>query len=119
MTRAVALAIALLAAVVATAQHPASPTIAVYALSRGKGVPEPTKAALSEIRAVLGQAEADGRVATMKTKRLGLEGETRTCVEFRDRDAAAAVTAQVRALAHGVDLLNVVEEPCRSEEKQP
>jgi hypothetical protein len=119
VTRRSGLAIALLAAAGAGAQAQDPPTLAVSALSRGKGVPAPTKAALAEIRVVLGQAQADGRVVAMASKRIGLEGETRTCVEFRDADAAAAMTARVRALAHGVDLLNVVEEPCRSEEKQP
>jgi hypothetical protein len=92
--------------------QPAS--IAIYTLSRGKGVPAETREAYKQIRATLEQRQAGNAVTAMQSQRIGLEGETRLCVEFRDHDDAQAALADIRRLSAGVDMLNVVEEPCPS-----
>ena len=110
--------------VVAMQQAPAAsgatpaPTLAVYALSRGKGVPDEARATLKDIRALLDAARQDGRVTDMASTRIGIEGETRLCVEFRDAAAADALGAEVRAAARDVELLNVVEERCPDGEER-
>lgn len=86
--------------------------IAVYALSRGKGVPEPTRGALKKARTLLEGAKQRGDVIRFKEARIGLEGETRLCVEARDGAAARALLQELRAIAENVELFNVALEPC-------
>jgi len=91
----------------------AQPTsLVVTTLSRGKGVPVDTRAVYKQIRAVLERWQATAAVTTLQANRIGLEGETRLCAEFRNRDDAQAAFAEIRKLSAGIDLLNVVEEPC-------
>jgi hypothetical protein len=85
---------------------------AVYALSRGKGVPEPTRGALRKARTLLEGAKQNGKVIRLKETRIGLEGETRLCVEAKDVAAARALLRELRAIAENVELFNVVVEPC-------
>jgi hypothetical protein len=87
--------------------------VAVYALSRGKGVPEPTRDAFRKARALLKDLERDGK-ARLEETRIGLEGETRLCAEFKDPGAARETLDKLRALSREVELMNVVEEPCRT-----
>jgi hypothetical protein len=87
-------------------------SFAVYALSRGQGVPELTRAALNRARAVLQEAHHGGVVVRLVEQRIGLEGETRLCAEFQDDLAAGEVLAQLKTLTRGVELLNLVVEPC-------
>lgn len=83
-------------------------------LSRGKGVPAQARDAYKQIRYVLERQQADGNVTALQSSRIGLEGETRLCAEFRNREDAQAALAEIRKLAAGVDLLNFAEEPCPS-----
>jgi hypothetical protein len=85
---------------------------AIYALSRGKGVPEPTRGALRKARTLLEGATRRGEVIRVKETRIGLEGETRLCVEAKDVAAARALLRDLRAIAENVELFNVVVEPC-------
>ena len=85
---------------------------AVYALSRGKGVPEPTRGALRKARTLLERAKQRGEVIRLKETRIGLEGETRLCVEAKDVAAARALLRDLRAIAENIELFNVVVEPC-------
>lgn len=89
-------------------------SITVEMLSRGKGVPDETRAVFKQIHALLEQHQARDNVTTMQTKRMGLEGETRLCAQFRDRDEAEAALAEIRKYATGVDLLNISTDPCPS-----
>ena len=92
-----------------------SPTyITIDALSRGKGVPAETREALKQIRALLERQQATAAVAAMQYQRIGIEGESRLCVEFRNASDAQAALAEIRKIAAGVDLLNVIEAPCPS-----
>lgn len=100
-------------AVPAPATSDAQPTsIVVTTLSRGKGVPAETRDAYKQIRVVLEQQQANATVTTLQAERIGLEGETRLCAEFKDTRDAQAALVEIRKLAAGVDLLNVVEAPC-------
>jgi hypothetical protein len=48
----------------------------------------------------------------MSKTRIGLEGETRLCVQAKDAAAARDLQQKVRSIAENVELFNVVEEPC-------
>ena len=85
---------------------------AVYALSRGKGVPERTRGALRRANTLLEGAKRRGEVIRLKEARIGLEGETRLCVEAKDVAAARALLRELRAIGENVELFNVVVEPC-------
>ena len=92
--------------------EPATPSVALYVLSRGKGVPEPARQVLREARAILEEAQYEGKVVGLKQTRIGLEGETRLCAVFNDREVAAEMIKRLRALTQGVELVNLVVEPC-------
>ena len=94
-------------------------SFSVYALSRGKGVPEVTRNALGQSVKIIEQAAADETniaegIANIKVyhQMIGLEGETRLCVEFNDPEVGKVLLRQVRDVTTGVDLINVVVEPC-------
>jgi hypothetical protein len=96
----------------ARAAEKSASEFAVYALSRGKGVPEPARGALRKARALVEGAKQRGEVIRFKEARIGLEGETRLCVEAKDVAAARALLRELRAIAENVELFNVVVEPC-------
>lgn len=85
---------------------------ALYALSRGKGVPDGARNAYEAAREQLKRAQADGLVSRFEESRIGLEGETRLCVEFANAQEAEKLMHRLRAMVDGVDLLNLIEEPC-------
>jgi hypothetical protein len=88
------------------------PSFAIYTLSRGKGVPPQARAAL---RQALELAELDlkhGVRVTIETTRIGLEGETRLCIDYKDSKRGTQAYERVRAMVKGIDLINVVPEPC-------
>lgn len=101
-----------------TATPPASLGFALYTLSRGKGVPDKARDALRQVREF---AEADrgrGLAVSIETTRIGLEGETRLCVEYKDPKAGSRALEQARALVRGIDLVNLVVEPCATSAPQ-
>ena len=85
---------------------------ALSALSRGKGVPEPTREALENAIAFLEEARQRGDVMSLKRTRIGLEGETRICVQAKDATVARELRREVQSIAGDVELFNIVEEPC-------
>lgn len=85
---------------------------ALYALSRGKGVPEATRDAFDKANTFLEQSRQRGDVLSLTKTRIGLEGETRLCVQAKDAAAARALQEQVWSIVGDVELFNVVEEPC-------
>jgi hypothetical protein len=85
---------------------------ALYALSRGKGVPEPTRNAFDKAHTLLAGAQQRGEVVKLTETRIGLEGETKLCVEAKTAPASRKLQSEVRRIAKGVDLFNVVEESC-------
>ena len=88
-------------------------SFAVYALSRGKGVPQEAWEVLQRVRGLVESDRKRGVGVKIERTPLGLEGETRLCAEYEDPRAAEKALARARDLAKGVDLLNVVVEPCR------
>ena len=90
----------------------ATSSFAVYALSRGRGVPEPTRSTWQAVWNLLESARRDGKVARLEQTRIGLEGEVRLCAEFDDPKLAREMLDRVRTRVTGVELLNLVEEPC-------
>jgi hypothetical protein len=86
--------------------------VAVYVLSRGAGVPEATRAARDKARALLRQLHAEKRALTLEETPIGLEGERRICATFSNAQDAADAAARLRAIGAGVELFNIVMEPC-------
>lgn len=91
---------------------PTHSSFSVYALSRGRGVPGEARQVLQESRRLLNQAQKKGEVKRIVDRRIGLEGETRLCVEFSDEQAAKRLFGQIQHLSDGVDLVNLKKEPC-------
>ena len=87
-------------------------SFSVYALSRGKGVPDEARQVLDHSRRLLKRAQEQGEVKQIVDRRIGLEGETRLCVEFSDEQAANRLFGQIQHFSDGVDLLNVKKELC-------
>jgi hypothetical protein len=87
--------------------------VAVYALSRGKGVPEPANRVFTQANALFRELHAAKQVVRVHpVERLGIEGERRLCAEFVDEQAARAAHARLLEMAQGIELLNVVIEAC-------
>jgi hypothetical protein len=84
----------------------------LYALSRGKGVPEAARDALEKSQTLLEDARQRGEVVKLTQTRLGLEGETKLCVQAKDAPASRKLQGEVRRIGKNVDLFNVVEESC-------
>ena len=91
---------------------PAPQSISVYALSRGKGVPDQAREVLDQSRALLKAAQEHGEVLRVIERRIGIEGETRLCAEFAHAESAQTMIDQIKQLGKGVDLINVKVEPC-------
>ncbi|MDH3503342.1 MAG: hypothetical protein OEZ41_00340 [Nitrospirota bacterium] len=91
---------------------PAPQSISVYALSRGKGVPDQAREVLAQSRTLLKAAQERGEVLRVVEQRIGIEGETRLCAEFSPAESARTIFDQIQQLGQGVDLLNVKVEPC-------
>ena len=87
-------------------------SFALYALSRGKGVPDTTRNALNRIRNKLEQAENKGGIMHIHQSRIGIEGEFRLCVEFNDAQSRTAMLTKIRELIKNVELLNLKIEAC-------
>ena len=94
------------------AQDPAAVHATVTTLSRGNGVPAESRAALKRIRALLEAGQATAAVTDLQTQRIGLEGESRLCIEFRNATEARPLLSEMHRLAAGIDLLDITETPC-------
>jgi hypothetical protein len=55
---------------------------------------------------------------TLESRRFGLEGETELCIEYEDREQAAATFRRAQALVSGVDLVTLVGNTCRERTKK-
>lgn len=87
-------------------------SFAIYALSRGKGIPEAAREVLRKAREWLDEAKQTGSVVGITQTRIGLEGETCLCAEFTDVESMQAMLKRIRAFTKGVELINLVVEPC-------
>jgi hypothetical protein len=89
-------------------------SFAVYTLSRGKGVPPEAREALEQVTNVVESDRKRGVRVTVETTRIGIEGEKRMCVEYQDPRDGARAWERASAIVKGVDLVNLVAEPCAS-----
>jgi len=89
-------------------------SFAIYTLSRGKGVPDAARTLLQDSINLVEALRLKGHNIKITQQRLGLEGETRLCVKFSDAKLWVSTLKKIRTLAQGVELVNVVEEPCLS-----
>jgi hypothetical protein len=94
------------------AASPGLRSFAIYALSRGKGVPGSARAVLARAETLLEGLREQGADITFTKKRVGLEGETRLCATFTDQGLAEETLERIRELTAGADLINLVVEPC-------
>jgi hypothetical protein len=90
---------------------PPTLSFSVYALSRGKGVPDTTQKALKDVRQFLEQEKQKGKVARILESRIGLEGEKRLSVEFNDAKSFREAEKTIREMTTDVELMNLVVEP--------
>ena len=88
-------------------------SFSVYALSRGSGVPPAAREVQQKVQELVESDRSRGVEVTVRATRLGLEGERKLCVTYVDAQEAARALERVRALAQGVELVNVVVEPCK------
>jgi hypothetical protein len=91
---------------------PAPQSISVYALSRGKGLPDQAQNVLAQSRKLLKAAQERGEVLRVIERRIGIEGETKLCAEFSHAESARRLSRQIQQLGQGVDLITVKAEPC-------
>ena len=89
-------------------------SFAVYMLSRGKGVPPEARETLEQVTNLVESDRKRGVRVTVETTRLGIEGEKRMCVEYQDPRDGARAWERASAIVKGVDLVNLVAEPCAS-----
>lgn len=101
-------------------EPPQAASLTVTMLSRGKGVPEPARTAFYDMRTLLEAQRKRSVVTDLRSQRIGLEGETRLCAEFRDARDAKAAYDQLLERARDIDLLDVAMAPCPSpKERKP
>lgn len=84
----------------------------VLVLSRGSGVPKSTEEGFVKIMALLHEARQAGNNIQIAADKIGLEGETRLCVDFTDQDLGGRLFTQVNELIQGLELINIIKEPC-------
>ena len=84
----------------------------IVTLSRGKGVPPAAREALRSVQELVETDRRQGVKVIVETTRIGLEGETRTCVEYQDTVAGARAYERARVIVKGVDLTTLTLEPC-------
>jgi hypothetical protein len=99
-------------------------SFAVYALSRGKGVPPEAREALRRVVQLADEDQRRGVKVVVMTARIGLEGETRVCFAYEDPQEGARACERARAVVENVDLVNLAVEPCEKaannqQEKEP
>jgi hypothetical protein len=87
-------------------------SFAVYALSRGKGVPPEAREAQQRVVALAEESRKRGVKVTVTTTRIGIEGETRVCFAYEDPKDGARDYERARDLVKDVDLVNLKVESC-------
>jgi hypothetical protein len=101
-----------------TVSEPPVKSFALYTLSRAQGVPPEAREALERVRAFLDEEESRGVAMKVQVTRIGIEGETRLCAEFEDGAAGGAAFRRASGIVEGVDLVNLVVEPCGGSERR-
>jgi hypothetical protein len=88
------------------------PSIEILALSRGRGVPDEARAALESIKSVVVRLQREGSVIASEEAVIGLEGETRLCVVFKDQAAARTTQTELTKIGAAIDLLEIRNVMC-------
>lgn len=89
------------------------PSIEILALSRGRGVPKETRAALESMKSVIARMQREGSVIASEESVFGLEGETRLCVVFKDQAAARVTQSELTKIGEAIDLLEIRDVVCK------
>jgi len=71
------------------------------------------------VQELVDEDRRDGAVVQSRRTRIGLEGETRLCVEYEDVEAAKRALERARATVRDVDLVNLIVEPCDRKRSKP
>jgi hypothetical protein len=87
-------------------------SFALYALSRGRGLSESGQRAIAEFRELLSNLKAEGHLIEVSDTRIGIEGETRICASFTNRELAGKVWMQMQRSLVGADLVQLKAEKC-------
>ena len=75
-------------------------------------MPPEAQEALRQVREMVEADQKQGMNVSVETTRIGIEGETRLCVEYKDSGEGARAYKRAEAIVRGVDLVNLVAEPC-------
>ena len=92
-------------------------SFAVFALSRGKGVPPAAREVIRKVTEIVDAEKRRGVRVEARRTRIGLEGETKLCVEYENAAEARLAHEQIDKLVKDVDLVNLVAGPCSGPEK--
>jgi len=92
---------------------------AIYTMSRGRGVPPEAREAEQQVQKLAESDRDRGLRVTVQTTRIGIEGERRLCVTYEDAKEGTRALERARAIVKGVDLVNLVEEPCKPPPPKP
>jgi hypothetical protein len=82
-------------------------------------VPAEAREALEQVTNLVESDRQRGVKVTFETTRIGLEGEQRLCAEYEDPAERARAWERASAIVKGVDLVNLVAEPCQKKEETP
>jgi hypothetical protein len=92
-------------------------SFAVFALSRGKGVPPAAREVMLKVTELVDADKRRGVRVEARRTRIGLEGETKLCVEYQNAAEARVAHERIDKLVKDVDLVNLVPGPCSGPEK--
>lgn len=87
-------------------------------------MPPRAREALRKVRADVEADRQRGIEVTIRTTRIGIEGETRMCADYKNADDGGRAYGRARAIVKGIDLVNLTVESCSgpkndNEEKKP
>ncbi len=92
-------------------------SFAVFALSRGKGVPPAAREVMLKVTELVDAEKRRGVRVEARRTRIGLEGETKLCLEYQNAADARVAHEQIDKLVKDVDLVNLVPGPCSGPEQ--
>ncbi len=90
----------------------AGDSFAIYALSKGGGVPRSANDAFQSAKSLLTSLQSKKLIHRLVESRFGLEGERKVCAAFRDSRAAEVAWQDICGKFQGILLLNIVAESC-------
>ncbi len=82
-------------------------------------MPPAAREVLEQVTSLVEEDRKRGVKVTSEITYIGLEGEKRLCAEYEDPKEGTRAWERAGAIAGGVDLVNLVAEPCRKKEETP